>query len=266
MLCEDSGCIVVNLYLPLDLKPRTLKPKIKPADASEQGTYGQHRSASVWVALFGLNILVGLVFNQYMRRFNLVEHERRGFGLAGMALELMTAPVYVAAAAAQLAGRPLVYVVTAKGSATTGDTWRAFRPHLVWAAIAAGSIALGLALGHDYPSLYVWAAITVLVSLSPLAHIKASRIAARGAGRYAQAIAVASVPAERRIGDVLVAQGLLSLEQLGELLDAQAMADGPWQRLGELAVAHGYVTNEQVAAALSDGDFTPEPDLVGANS
>ncbi len=217
-------------------------------------------SASVWVALFGFNICVGLVFNQYLRRFNLVEHERRGFGLAGMALELMTAPVYVAAAAAQLAGRPLVYVVTAKGSATTGDTWRAFRPHLGWAAIAVGSILLGLGLGHDYPALYVWAAITVLVSLSPLAHIWASRVAARGAGRYAHSIVVASVPAERRIGDVLVARGLLTMGQLRELLDAQAMSDGPWQRLGELAVAGGYVSSAQVASALGESDSTRELD------
>ena len=130
-------------------------------------------SASIWVVLFGLNIVVGLAFNQYLRRFNLVEHERRGFGLAGMALELITAPVYVAAAAAQLAGRPLAYVVTPKGSAATGDTWRAFRPHLGWAAVAIASIGLGITFGHGYPALYVWAGITGIATLSPLVHVGA---------------------------------------------------------------------------------------------
>ncbi len=221
-------------------------------------------SAAVWVVLFMLNIVVGLAFNQYLRRFNLVEHERRGFGLAGLALELITAPVYVAAAAAQLTGRPLVYVVTAKGSAATGDTWRAFRPHLGWAAIAIVSMWLGIVLGHHYPSLYVWAAITVLVTLSPIVHLEASRIAARGAGRYADSVAAASVPAQRRIGDVLVAAGVLTVVQLGELLDAQATDDGPWQRIGELAVARGYVTAEQVATALSENGFTSGPELEAA--
>src|SRR5207253_7554429 len=64
-----------------------------------------------WSALFVLNVSIAIVFLQFMRRFNLTEHERRSWGLTGMALELMTAPVYVAAAAAQLAGRPLTYVV-----------------------------------------------------------------------------------------------------------------------------------------------------------
>ena len=71
-----------------------------------------------------------------MRGFHLVEHERRTWGFTGLALDLITAPVYVAAAAAQLAGRPLQYVVTAKGSAATGDGWRTFRPHLLWLGVA----------------------------------------------------------------------------------------------------------------------------------
>jgi hypothetical protein len=202
--------------------------------------------------LFGLNIIVGLSFNQYLRRFNLVEHERRGFGLAGVALELITAPVYVAAAAAQLAGRPLVYVVTAKGSAATGDTWRAFRPHLVWAAIAITSMGLGITFGHSYPSLYIWAAITVLITLSPLAHIGLLRIAKRFSESLARSIVAADVPAQRRIGVVLVRRGWLSLGQLEELLDAQAMDDGPRLRIGEMAVARGYVTDDQLTEALQE--------------
>jgi cellulose synthase (UDP-forming) len=215
-------------------------------------------SSATWGVFFGLNIVVGLAFNQYLRRLNLVEHERQGFGLAGMALELITAPVYVAAAAAQLVGRPLVYVVTAKGSAATGDTWRSFRPHLVWATIAIASISLGLTLDHDYPALYFWASVTAIVSLSPLAHVGASRLLAHRPGTNSHAVAAAPVPAQRRVGDVLVAHGLLSVADLAELLDFQVMSDAPWQRIGDLAVTHGYVTGEQVTAALSDGGFAPE--------
>jgi hypothetical protein len=97
-----------------------------------------------------------------------IEHERRSWGLTGVALELITAPVYVAAAAAQLAGRPLTYVVTAKGSAATGDSVRTFRAHLGWAGLAAGSVPAGVALSHSYPSLYFWAAVTLLVTLTPV--------------------------------------------------------------------------------------------------
>ena len=108
-----------------------------------------------WTVLFGANLVLGLVFFLGMRRFNLVEHERRSWGLAGLALDLLTAPVYVAAAAAQLAGRPLQYVVTAKGSAATGDSWRTFRSHLFWLTVAAASVLAGLSLHHDYWTLYL---------------------------------------------------------------------------------------------------------------
>jgi len=208
--------------------------------------------AVVWIVLFGSNIVAGLAFNQYLRRFNLVDHERRGVGLAGLALELVTAPVYVAAAAAQLAGRPLVYVVTAKGSAATGDTWRSFRPHLAWAAVAIATIGVGVVLGHSYPSLYVWAAITGVVALSPLTHVTLLRMAARFSGNPAESIATATVPTQRRIGVELVHRGLLTSGQLDELLDTQATDDGPRQRIGQLAVASGFVTAEQLAQALRE--------------
>ena len=217
---------------------------------------GDHRHPAVGCSLgascSASNIVVGLAFNQYLRRFNLVEHERRGFGLAGIALELITAPVYVAAAVAQLAGRPLVYVVTAKGSAATGDTWRAFRPHLAWAAVAIASIGTGIIFGHSYPSLYVWAAITGIITLSPLVHVD-HRAHGRQIRRNARRVDHRrNLPAQRHIGTVLVDRGLLTLAQLGELLDAQATDDGPCQRIGELAVAHGYVTPEQLAIALHE--------------
>ena len=112
----------------------------------------------------------------FMRRFSLVEHERKSWGLSGMALELITAPVYVTAAAAQIAGRRLVYVVTAKGSAATRDSIRSFRPHLSWAAVAGGSLIAGVALGHSYPSLYFWAGFALLVSATPVALLLAGRL------------------------------------------------------------------------------------------
>jgi len=223
-------------------------------------------SVGIWAALFAANLALGLAFNQYLRRFNLVEHERRGVGAAGIGLDLVTAPVYVAAAAAQLAGRPLTYVVTAKGAAATGDRLATFRPHLGWGGLALASMAAGLVLGHDYPTLYVWAGITAVISLSPVAHLGLSRLAANGARRLSETVGAASVPGHRRVGEVLVARGLLTDDQLRELLDLQSSDDAPWQRLGDLAVARGMVSPEQVQAALVLADLearraaTEEPD------
>lgn len=218
-----------------------------------------HLPVLQWGLLFGANLLVGLVFSFCMRRFNLVEHERSSWGLAGMLLDLITAPVYVAAAAAQLAGRPLVYVVTAKGSAATGDTWRTFRPHLLWLSVAVGSLVTGWLLDHDYPSLHVWAGLTALICLLPLLHVASSR-----AADAVRLLRIRSVLRHRRIGEVLVAQGALTNAQLRELLDLQATSDTAWMRLGDLAVAEGYVTSAELATALGTTSRSPIKELQSA--
>ncbi|WP_249997531.1 glycosyltransferase family 2 protein [Actinoplanes sp. M2I2] len=202
----------------------------------------------VWAALFLVNLVAGLAFVQFTRRFNLVTHERRSWGLSGMVLELATAPVYLAAAAAQLAGRPLAYVVTAKGSAATGDSWRTFRPHLAWTALSAAFIVAGVAMHHAFVSLYIWAGLTIATCLIPVAHLTLSRWSP-----------AQPVIARRRVGHLLMAAGLLTEAQLGELLDRQITTDGPWRRLGDLAVEEGYVTATELAEATG---VARRPDVV----
>jgi cellulose synthase/poly-beta-1,6-N-acetylglucosamine synthase-like glycosyltransferase len=206
-----------------------------------------HLPVLQWGVLFGANLVVGLLFAFCMRRFNLVEHERSSWGLSGMLLDLLTAPVYVAAAAAQLFGRPLSYVVTAKGSAATRDTWRTFRPHLIWAGASAAAMVAGLFLGHDYPALYVWAGVTVLICLLPLAHVSLGRALE---ARPVRPAGLRPVLRTRRLGDVLVAQGTLTAAQLRELLDLQATREAGWVRLGDLALTEGVITPEQLAEGL----------------
>ncbi len=226
--------------------------------------------ASVWAGLFLTTLVSGFTTFQFTRRFNLVEHERRSWGLTGMALELVTAPVYVAAAAAQLAGRPLAYVVTAKGASATSDTWRTFRPHLGWALLAGASMVVGALAGHHWWSLYLWAALTVVTCVAPVVGLGLQALRVRGAVRAGApeatpAAHVARVPAQRaypvpvqrRVGEVLVARGLLTPDQLDALLDEQATADRPWTRLGDLAVESGLVTAAQVTLALRAEEPAP---------
>ena len=193
--------------------------------------------SAVWGLLFVGNLTVGLAFVQFTRRFNLVAHERRSWGLSGMALELITAPIYLAAAAAQLAGRPLAYVVTAKGSAATGDGWRTFRPHLAWAGLSAAFIVAGVGLHHPYFSLYLWAALTMVTCLAPVAHLTLNRWS------HTQPVVTG-----RRVGQLLMAAGLLTEAQLADLLDLQVTTEGPWRRLGDLAVEAGHVTEAELAS------------------
>jgi hypothetical protein len=192
-----------------------------------------HLPLREWGALFGANILLGLMFFFSMRRFNLVEHERRSWALRGLALDLVTAPVYVAAAVAQLAGRPLSYVVTAKGSAATRDTWRTFRPHLLWLGVATGAISIGLVLNHHYPVHYVWAALTAMLCLVPLLHMYGRRTAATVQERLDRP---RWQPVGQRLRHVLETRNALIKPQLGTLLESQATTGAEtWLRLDDPA-------------------------------
>ena len=206
--------------------------------------------ALLWAGLFIANIVTGMAFFEFIQRFNLVAHERKSWGLAGMGLELATAPIYVAAAVAQLTHRPLAYVVTAKGSAATGDTLRVFRPHLGWAALSGGCIVSGIVLDHHYPALYVWSSLTMITCLTPVVHLLTQRLAARLSRSSVLLPQMYSLPTQRRIGGILVRQELITPAQLDRLLDLQATSDQAWQRLGDLAVTQGYVTPEELRAAL----------------
>jgi cellulose synthase (UDP-forming) len=222
--------------------------------------------AMLWGALFVVNIATGTAFYEFIQRFNLVEHERRSWGLTGMALELVTAPIYVAAAAAQLTGRPLAYVVTAKGSAATGDTLRTFRPHLAWATLAAVCMITGRLLTHNYPSLYLWASLTLLICLAPAVHLLLGRLNRRLHPLRARPDPTRAhsytVPVQRRIGEILVREQLLTSAQLGDLLDLQVTTDRAWQRLGDLAVEQGYVSAAQLTAALEHDNRTHRKAMV----
>jgi cellulose synthase/poly-beta-1,6-N-acetylglucosamine synthase-like glycosyltransferase len=123
---------------------------------------------TIWAIVFVPGMILAFAFIQYLRRFNLAEHERKSWGLHGMALELITGPVFVAAGAAQVAGRRLVYVVTPKAAAATTDSIRAFRAHLGWAAGTGLSVAAGILFGHDYWTFLFWAGAVVVICTTPV--------------------------------------------------------------------------------------------------
>lgn len=202
-----------------------------------------------WASLFAASIIASLAFNQYLRRFNLAEHERKGVGLAGIILDLVTAPIYVSAAAAQLVNRPLSFVVTPKGSLTSGDGPRTFRIHAVWAAFAFTAIVIALYRGHSYPALYVWMSITAAISMTPIVHSVAVNVR-RGWAERSLKVGVFPVRSQRMVGEVLVDTGVITPDNLAFLLDLQKRQTGPWRRLGEIAVREGFATRDQIETAL----------------
>jgi cellulose synthase/poly-beta-1,6-N-acetylglucosamine synthase-like glycosyltransferase len=165
-----------------------------------------------WMGLFLANSALAFAVVQMLSRFNLAAHERQSWNLTGMALDVVTGPVFCAAALAQLAGRPLVYVVTAKGSASTGDTWRTFRPHLLWLGVSAAAVLAGVLLRHNYAPLQFWAVTTGVICLAPMLHVavrRATPVAVRRAVVTVTAVALVAAG----VGSVaLVRSGALSAD------------------------------------------------------
>jgi len=131
---------------------------------------GYHGVTSVVAVLWLYSIASSMSLFFWLRRFNLVEHERKSWGLGGMALMLMCIPVYVSAAVAALARRPLTYAVTAKGDLTSPDSWRTFRPHFIWLLINACGLTLLFGLDHRSISTNdFWIGEHLAICLAPIA-------------------------------------------------------------------------------------------------
>jgi cellulose synthase (UDP-forming) len=129
--------------------------------------------AVLWTYAFAGSL--GLFF--WLRRFNLVEHERQDLCLQGMGLTMMAIPVYVSAAWQAFIKKPLTYAVTAKGNLSSPDTWRTFMPHIRW--LAYNSLLLGafVALGtHIESSSLYWTIADIAVCASPIMVFAASRL------------------------------------------------------------------------------------------
>ncbi len=125
------------------------------------GTSGQ------WVLVWGLSMLTTLGFFVWLRRFNLVEHERRDWGLGGMGLLLMCLPVYVKAGVQALMRKPLTYAVTAKGGLASPDSIRTFTPHLGWATVVMTMLGISFAgFGSSFVGVRFWLGWTLLVCLA----------------------------------------------------------------------------------------------------
>ena len=126
----------------------------------------QGRPMVEWGLAWGISMASTLGFFRWLYRFNLVEHERKGGGLAGMGLLLMCIPVYIKAGAQAVLRRPLKYAVTAKGDLASPDSLRTFIPHLGWTAVAIVMLGISLAgIGSSFVGVQFWLCWVIAVSL-----------------------------------------------------------------------------------------------------
>ncbi|WP_322759833.1 cellulose synthase catalytic subunit [Frankia sp. Cr2] len=133
------------------------------------GSSGVTVHVSSWLALYVDVAVARLLLYIWLRRFNISPHEEKGTaGISGIFVSMLCTPFYSTAFVGALLRRPLGFVVTPKGHSASPDRLATFRKHLFWAVISAGSITIAATFGHVYPANMVWAALSLLICLTPV--------------------------------------------------------------------------------------------------
>lgn len=134
-------------------------------------------SLAVLAGLWLYSVLSTLWLFFWLRRFNLVEHERKDWGIQGMGLLMMCIPVYVSAAWEALTRKKLTYAVTAKGDLASPDNLKTFQPHINWILLSSIGIAVIYIITRDYMNSGVfWSVEHIAICTLPLAVYFSSRL------------------------------------------------------------------------------------------
>lgn len=124
----------------------------------------------LWLALY----IDATAFQMWVyirnRRYNVSPYEAEGSpGVRGMAMSVISAPIYASALIATVLRRPAKFVVTPKSDAATQDRLVTFRRHLQWSALLAAALTGSVVLGYANLEVMMWPALALLVSLAPVA-------------------------------------------------------------------------------------------------
>lgn len=127
------------------------------------------------------------------RRYNVSPYEEENSpGVRGMAMSVISSPIYASSLIATLLRRPARFVVTPKSDAATRDRLVTFRRHLQWSALLAGALAASVVLGYANVDVMMWPALSLLISLAPVVlwwlYSDVARSAATGAGVVGAAV------------------------------------------------------------------------------
>ena len=123
-----------------------------------------------FVSLYMMSLILQLSLYFWNRRYNVSPHEPQGsYGVAGMVLTSLTAPIYLSALVGTLLGKKAHFVVTSKGGGERSyDGLKTFKVHLLWAFVLTAGLLYGYAHGHDHPAMLIWAALQLIVCLTPV--------------------------------------------------------------------------------------------------
>jgi cellulose synthase/poly-beta-1,6-N-acetylglucosamine synthase-like glycosyltransferase len=123
-----------------------------------------------FVSLYLMSSVMQLSLYFWNRRYNVSPHEPEGsWGMAGMAISTLAAPIYYSALVGIVSGKKPNFVVTKKGGSVNVDKISAFKSHLLWAMVLIAGISYGARNGNTHPAMLIWAFSLLAVCLAPVA-------------------------------------------------------------------------------------------------
>jgi hypothetical protein len=121
-----------------------------------------------FIGLYLMSSVLQMSVYFWNRRNNVSPFEPLGsYGVAGMVMSSLTAPVYLSALIATSIGKKVSFVVTKKGSSDNPDWFKAFKTHLEWAALLSAGLLFGFTHDHDNPAMMIWIGSQLAVCLAP---------------------------------------------------------------------------------------------------
>jgi len=134
-----------------------------------------------WLVLYTNTAVLQLTLYFWNRPHNVSPHEVQGSsGVSGMFISLLSTPIYVASFLGAATFRKTNFVVTPKGDAASPDRLRTFRLHLWWAMLFATALLVSGLTDHTHPAMQIWSALTLLVTLIPVAMWLDARLSGAG--------------------------------------------------------------------------------------
>ncbi|AEV84147.1 glycosyl transferase [Actinoplanes sp. SE50] len=133
------------------------------------GVTGMTIVARTWLALYTDATVFSLWLYIHNRRYNVSPYEPpNSWGLTGMLMSVIAAPLYAGQLCSTLLRRPAKFVVTPKGTSTSNDGLRTFRNHLGWLAVLTAAVAVSYVRGYASPASLLWPCTSLAVCLLPL--------------------------------------------------------------------------------------------------
>lgn len=122
-----------------------------------------------WLLFYGWVSVLQMAVYVLSRRHNISPYEvGQSWGVYGMFMSVVTAPVYAAALIKMVLRRKTGFEVTPKGIHSSRDTWFAFRLNIAWLLFYVGVIALICINGYADSATLLWPISAAALSASPI--------------------------------------------------------------------------------------------------